>query len=93
MIRPAIIEDASSLAAISLEVWLNTYIRDGVNAFFADYALEAFTTARLADILSQENESIWVSQNKVGIAEQGRDRWFSADFAEFPGAGRQPFGP
>ncbi|WP_210190038.1 GNAT family N-acetyltransferase [Ensifer adhaerens] len=67
MIRTATAEDASSLAAISLEVWLNTYIRDGVNAFFADYALAEFTTARFEDILSQENETIWVSQNAVGI--------------------------
>jgi len=67
MTRPATIEDASSLAAISLEVWLNTYIRDGVNAFFADYALEQFTAARFKDILDQENENIWVSQNAVGI--------------------------
>ncbi|OCO99101.1 MULTISPECIES: N-acetyltransferase [unclassified Ensifer] len=67
LIRPATAEDASSLAAISLEVWLNTYIRDGVNAFFADYALEQFTTARFKDILSQENENIWVSQNTGGI--------------------------
>lgn len=67
MIRRASLEDASSLAAISLEVWLNTYIRDGVNAFFADYALEAFTTDRFKDILSRENENLWVSENKVGI--------------------------
>ncbi|HEV7309009.1 GNAT family N-acetyltransferase [Ensifer sp.] len=67
MIRRATLEDASSLAAISLEVWLNTYIRDGVNAFFADYALEAFTTDRFKDILSRENENLWVSENKVGI--------------------------
>lgn len=67
MIRLATPEDASSLAALSLEVWLNTYIRDGVNAFFADYALEQFTAARFAKILSGQNETIWVSQNSVGI--------------------------
>lgn len=67
MIRPAVLDDASSLAAISLEVWLNTYIRDGVNAFFADYALETFTTERFKDILSRATDSIWVSENKVGI--------------------------
>jgi ribosomal protein S18 acetylase RimI-like enzyme len=67
VIRRATLEDASSLAAISLEVWLNTYIRDGVNAFFADYALEAFTAGRFRDVLSRETEILWVSENKVGI--------------------------
>ncbi len=67
MIRPATPDDVSSLAAISLEVWLNTYVRDGVNAFFADYALAEFTAARFRDILARDTESIWVSENKVGI--------------------------
>lgn len=67
MIRPATPDDASSLAAISLEVWFNTYVRDGVNAFFADYALAEFTTSRFRDILARDTETIWVSQNAVGI--------------------------
>lgn len=67
MIRLATLEDASCLAAISLEVWLNTYIRDGITAFFADYALEEFTAARFAQIMSYKNETIWVSQNSGGI--------------------------
>ena len=67
MVRLANVGDASSLAAVSLEVWLNTYIRNGVNAFFADYALEQFTAARFEEILSSANETIWVSQNSIGI--------------------------
>lgn len=67
MIRLANPEDASSLAAVSLEVWLNTYIRNGVNAFFADYALQEFTAARFSQILSRKDETIWVSENSVGI--------------------------
>ena len=66
-IRRATMADASSLAAISLEVWLHTYIREGVNAFFADYALEQFTTARFEEILRDGNETVWVSQNTLGI--------------------------
>jgi diamine N-acetyltransferase len=67
VIRLATPEDASSLAALSLEVWLNTYIREGINAFFANYALKKFTAARFAKIMSDQNETIWVSQNAVGI--------------------------
>lgn len=67
MIRIARFEDASSLAAVGIEVWLNTYVRDGVNAFFADYALNHFTTARFEEILSLEDTYIWVSENGIGI--------------------------
>lgn len=67
VIRPANLTDASSLAAVGLEVWLNTYIRNGVNAFFADYALKQFTVARFAEILARTDQTILVSQNSVGI--------------------------
>lgn len=67
MIRIAKSEDASSLAAVAMEVWLNTYIRNGVNAFFADYALSHFTKAHFEETLSLKDNFIWVSQNTVGI--------------------------
>lgn len=67
MIRPAVLNDASCLAAVAIEVWLNTYIRNGVSAFFADYALNQFTTARFEEILSRNDSAIWVSENSVGI--------------------------
>jgi diamine N-acetyltransferase len=67
MIRRADMADASSLAAVGLEVWLNTYLREGVNALFANYALSHFTTERFERLLSQENEHIWVLQHAVGI--------------------------
>jgi diamine N-acetyltransferase len=38
MIRKAEEQDASSLAAVGIEVWLNTYLREGGSSFFADYA-------------------------------------------------------
>lgn len=66
-IRRATHEDASSLAALSIEVWLATYIREGVNAFFADYALNEFTTAKFENLLSNVSETLWVSENTVGI--------------------------
>ncbi len=65
--RPARTEDASSLAAISLEVWIGTYLRKGVNAFFADYALNEFTGAKFEAILTSGSESIIVSENEDGI--------------------------
>lgn len=56
--------DASSLAAISIEVWIGTYIREGVTAFFADYALCEFTTAKFEGILDDPDEMIRVSEKR-----------------------------
>ncbi|MBB6466819.1 GNAT family N-acetyltransferase [Aminobacter carboxidus] len=67
MIRPADLMDASSLAAIGLEVWLNTYVRNGVNAFFAGYALEHFTAARFEEVLARTDQTVLVSQNSAGL--------------------------
>lgn len=66
-IRLATITDASSLAALSLEVWLGTYIREGINGFFANYALEEFTTQKFEAILQNKKERVFVSDNTVGI--------------------------
>ena len=66
-IRQARPTDASSLAALSIEVWLGTYIRRGVNAFFADYALAEFTAPKMTTILQDKNEHVFVSDNVEGI--------------------------
>ncbi|WP_099826843.1 GNAT family N-acetyltransferase [Oceaniglobus indicus] len=66
-LRAATYEDASSIAALSLEVWLSTYIRRGINGFFADYALDTFTTARTRAILNDPTECVTVSDNVEGI--------------------------
>lgn len=60
-LRPAQAADASSLAALSIEVWLGTYIRNGVNGFFADYALTQFTTERYRAWLDDPDEHVIVS--------------------------------
>ena len=59
--------DAPVLAAISIEVWLGTYIRWGVNAFFAEFALNEFTSAKLASVLEDPNEHVIVSENEDGL--------------------------
>lgn len=59
--------DASSLAAISIEVWLGTYIRRGVNAFFADFALSEFTTEKFSALLDDPKEHFIVSENEDGL--------------------------
>ena len=58
--------DAPMLAAISIEVWLGTYIRRGVSDAFATYALTQFTPARLAAVIGDPDEHVIVSQNDDG---------------------------
>ncbi|MDH2350924.1 GNAT family N-acetyltransferase [Bradyrhizobium sp. SSUT18] len=67
MIRKADERDASSLAAVSIEVWLSTYLREGVSAFFADYVLSEFTAQKFRNSVGDPNLSIWVSENRIGI--------------------------
>jgi diamine N-acetyltransferase len=67
MIRKAEERDASPLAAVSIEVWLNTYVRDGVSPLFADYVLSEFTTERFRNSIVDPNLAIWISENRIGI--------------------------
>lgn len=66
-IREALIDDASSLAALSIEVWIGTYLRNGVSKFIADYALSTFTAQIFEAFIADENEIILVSDNSDGI--------------------------
>ena len=66
-LRPAIAEDASSLAAIAVEVWIGTYLRNGVNGFFADFALDAFTPAKFAALIDDPHQIIIVCEDAEGI--------------------------
>ncbi|MBR9652950.1 GNAT family N-acetyltransferase [Thalassovita aquimarina] len=66
-LRTASTSDASSIAALSIEVWLGTYLRRGVSGFFADYALAEFTTAKIEALLSDPEEFVVVSENEEGI--------------------------
>ncbi|MEL6683526.1 MAG: GNAT family N-acetyltransferase [Pseudomonadota bacterium] len=65
--RPAQASDAASIAAISIEVWLGTYLRNGVNAVFADYALQTFSRAKTEALIADGHEFIIVSEDKDGI--------------------------
>src|SRR2546423_11449264 len=67
MIRKAEERDASSLAAVSIEVWVNTYLRDGVGPVFADYALSEFTAQKFRNSIGDPDRAIWVSENRTGI--------------------------
>ncbi|WP_090220306.1 GNAT family N-acetyltransferase [Litoreibacter janthinus] len=59
--------DASSIAAISIEVWLGTYIKRGVRGAFADYALSEFTQSKTEQLICDPAQFMMVSENEDGI--------------------------
>ena len=66
-LRRATHSDASSIAALSIEVWIGTYLKRGVSAFFADYALQEFTPEKTKAVISDRKEFVLVSENEDGI--------------------------
>lgn len=83
ILRRAVTSDAASIAAISIEVWVGTYLKRGVNAFFANHALEEFTPAKIGNLIEDPKEFILVSDNEEGI--DGFIRVTSASNAPVPG--------
>lgn len=67
VLRLANHSDASSIAAISIEVWIGTYLKKGVSALFADYVLNEFTVAKTRKLISDPDQFILVSENAEGI--------------------------
>lgn len=82
-IRKPTVSDASSIAAISIEVWIGTYLKRGVNATFADYALKEFTPSKIDNLILDPDQIILVSENDEGI--DGFIRVSSASKAPVPG--------
>ena len=66
-LRRAKISDASSIAALSIEVWVGTYLKSGVSAFFADFVLNAFSPSNIEKLLRDPDNFIFVSENDEGI--------------------------
>lgn len=66
-IRAARISDASSIAALSVEVWIGTYLKRGVSGFFADFALNEFTVPKTEALLRDPDQYLLVSENSEGI--------------------------
>jgi ribosomal protein S18 acetylase RimI-like enzyme len=67
MIRKAQERDVSGLAAVSIEVFLHTYLRDGVSPLFADYVLSEFTAQKFRNAIDDSSMAIWVSETGIGI--------------------------
>jgi ribosomal protein S18 acetylase RimI-like enzyme len=52
MLRTALPDDHSALAALGLKVWLQTYSERGLNAEIAEYVLSKFTLAAMAALIT-----------------------------------------
>lgn len=66
-LRPARPSDASSIAALSIEVWVGTYLRRGVSGVFADYVLETYTAENMRRLIADPDQHMMVSENTDGI--------------------------
>lgn len=71
MIRKAQKSDCLNLAALSLQVWLQTYATEGLRLKISQYALSTFTELHFQTILSNDPCDIWVyikEDHLVGFA-------------------------
>lgn len=66
-ITSATLADARSLAALSIEVWLDTYAAEGVSDSFAGHVLETYTPASFEDDLKDRHRHLLVARNSVGL--------------------------
>ncbi|WP_434631187.1 GNAT family N-acetyltransferase [Chromobacterium sp. CV08] len=75
-IRAARPDDAACLAALSIQVWLNTYAVDGVRQALADYVFDAFTPATLAALIADPSRRLLVVEldgHLLGYVQLKRD--------------------
>jgi ribosomal protein S18 acetylase RimI-like enzyme len=66
-IRPAGPSDALKLAALSIQVWLDTYAVQGLRQEYAEYALSTFTETYFISLLQQEEISIYIATHQGAI--------------------------
>lgn len=67
MYRAATPSDASSLAALSIEVWVGTYLKEGVAGHFAEFALAEFTVSKMAGLVADPTQVMVVAQDSGGL--------------------------
>ena len=63
-IRKATTGDAAQIAALAIQVWLDTYTK-GINALCAEYVLHEFTAAKMMVQIAQHQ--CWVAENQQSL--------------------------
>lgn len=61
--RSAQTNDASKLAALSIEVWLHSYLKEGINSVFAEYVLDTFTPEQFRTWIGDPTRQIIICEN------------------------------
>jgi len=79
-LRSAAATDAHALAALAIQVWLDTYATDGVNELLGRHVLDAFTPSGFAalaqDAAGRTARSAGRFYEKPGFSLKGRT-WFA----------------
>ena len=65
-LRDAVEADAPAIAALSIEVWVGTYLKRGVGPRFADHVLRAYTPDAMRAFLRDPAQIVIVSLNDEG---------------------------
>ena len=60
--RNATVSDAIRLAALSIEVWLNTYAKAGISDVFAKYVLQRFTPHSFEQMITDRAKQIMLAE-------------------------------
>jgi ribosomal protein S18 acetylase RimI-like enzyme len=60
--RNATPADAVKLAAISVEVWLNTYAKTGISNVYAEYVLQRFTPRYFGQMIAEDKKQIIIAE-------------------------------
>jgi diamine N-acetyltransferase len=66
-VRPAVATDAHALAALAIQVWLDTYATDGVNDLLGRHVLDAFTPSGFAALAQDPAAALLVAQNDAHL--------------------------
>lgn len=62
MIREAKVDDCFNLAALSIQVWLETYAVEGIRSEYSRYALTTFTESHFESLLCCPDHRLLVSE-------------------------------
>jgi ribosomal protein S18 acetylase RimI-like enzyme len=70
MIRKAQAKDCLNLAALSIQVWLNAYAREGINVAVSNYVMRTFSEAHFQRLLARADYQMYVlteQNNLLGL--------------------------
>ena len=64
-IRRATPTDAANLAALSIEVWLDTYATDGIRHEISSYVLSEFTEENMLEAIADPNSVVLIAEKEA----------------------------